>query len=55
MENEEGHVHEQNFIIKWVPHFCQKCEVIGRMCDESRQGLKNRHVVKVVKKSTLSK
>ena len=31
VENEEGQVHNQTFFIEWVPHFCQKCQVIGRM------------------------
>ena len=36
-----------------MPHFCQKCQAIGHICDESRQTPKNRDAVKAVKKSTI--
>ena len=28
VEDEQGHVHDLAFFIEWVPHFCQKCQVL---------------------------
>lgn len=52
MEDEEGHVHHQAFFIEWVPHFCQRCQALRHICDESSKVPKNIHVVKTAKKST---
>ena len=50
VEDEEGHVHDQDFFIEWVPHFCQKYQFLGHMCDESSQVPKNIQTVKAGKK-----
>ena len=45
VEDKDGQVHDQAFF-EWVPHFCQKYQVIGQICP------KNKGFVKDVKKST---
>lgn len=51
VEDEEGQVHDQAFFIEWVPHFLSNMPSYRHIIDESRQGPKARHAVKVVKKS----
>lgn len=42
MEDEEGHVHDQHFFIEWVTHFCQKCQMLGHVCDDGPKDAKSR-------------
>lgn len=54
VEDEEAQVHDQTFFMVLVFHFCQKCQVIMHICDESRSTPKNMYAVMDVKKTTAS-
>ena len=36
VEDEDGKVYNQAYYAEWVSYFCQKCQVVGYICDENR-------------------
>ena len=45
----EGKVYDQAFFVEWIPHFCQKCQVLGHKSDLNKSSKSSNAFVAVPK------